>query len=79
MKKIKWRNVVKLIVLGLASCEVVYISFMLMFYTLLTGNSCMLTWTGVIGFIVSMALISDITNDFREQLKKTSKVRRQYK
>lgn len=79
MKKIKWRNVVKLIVLGVASCYTIYVSFMLMFYTLLTGNSCMLTWAGVIGFVISCMLIADITDDFKYQLKKTSKVRRQYK
>ena len=79
MKKIKWRNVVKLIVLGVASCELIYVAGMLMFYTLFTGNTCTLTWTGIVVSMFCMGLISMINDDFREQMKKTPKVRRQYK
>ena len=79
MKKIKWRNVVKLILLIGASCEVAYISFMLLFGSLLTGNTCTLTWTGIASFIISCMVITCIDEDFRDQLKKTPKVRRQYK
>lgn len=75
MKKIKWRNVFKLIVLAVATCMLAYLSYHLTFYTLFTGKSCGLTLTGLVMFGVSCLVIEYITDDFKDQTKKVSNAR----
>lgn len=66
MKKIKWRNAIKLLMLiGVTS---LVISDM---YKIIIGYSW--TWLGFITFILSCIVIGTIIDDFEEQLKKTSK------
>lgn len=63
MKKIKWGNVIKLIILVLSGYLVLHDMFMLVF------KFATFTWFGLITFIGALFLISAILEDFNEQTK----------
>ena len=65
MKRINWKNVIKLICLQI--CLVVVIQFL---KTLLFSTNC-LTWFGLITFILFLGASLYLVNDFSKQIKDT--------
>lgn len=70
MKKVKWGNVVKALVLVSCVGFIGYITFMLTVYSWITTNCVSLGYLGLALLIGSCVGISVICEDFQEQLKK---------
>jgi len=69
--KIKWVNVIKLIVFIFCISMILHDIFMLTIYGWVTGNLYGWTWLGFITFILFCSIAGMIYEDFEEQIEKT--------
>lgn len=67
--KIKWINVIKLILFIFCISMILHDMYMLTLYSWFTGNSCGFTWFGLLTFILFCSIAGLIYDDFEEQTK----------
>lgn len=58
MKKIKWKNVIKLLIMLACICIVIHDIYMVSFSQFFTGNLVGWTWFGFISFIIAFIVAS---------------------
>ena len=61
--KIKWRNILKLLVMLVCLGFVLYNVYMLTFYSLFTGQLMGWTWTGFFMFILAFTTLGTLCED----------------
>ena len=69
MKKVKWLNVIKLIIFAFCVGSICRDIYMLTIYSTITGNLVGWTWIGFITFILFIIVAGIIYDDFKEQIK----------
>ncbi len=72
MKKIKWLNVFKMIILLLCIGMIVHDIFMLTIYSYISGAVYGWSWFGFISFCLVVGVMFYVIDDFKEQIKKMS-------
>lgn len=75
IKKIKWVNVIKLLIFLFCIGVIAKDFYMLTIYSWITGKYCGYTWFGFLTAIYLLLLASAIYDDFEEQIKKMSTTR----
>lgn len=73
--KIKWKNVVKLIVFIFCILMIFHDLFMLTIGSWISGNLYSWTWFGFITFLLFCSIACMIYADFEEQIEKTQATR----
>ena len=73
--KIKWKNVVKLIVFIFCISMIFHDLFMLTIGSWISGNLYSWTWFGFITFLLFCSIACMIYADFEEQIEKTQATR----
>lgn len=71
VRKIKWLNVIKLMVFVLCVCGILHDIYVLTIKTAITGNMYGFTWFGLITFLLLFGVAVCIYADFEEQTKST--------
>ena len=69
MKKVKWKNVIKLLILLLSIIVILHDLYMLTFASWISGQLYGWTWYGLLTFILFCSIASMIYEDFEEQIK----------
>lgn len=70
MKRVKWRNVMKLLVMLIAASVVIYDMYKLTIYSFITDKLGSWTWYGFTTFIMCFAIASVLYFDVFESTKK---------
>ena len=65
MKKINWKNVMKLIIMLVASLVIVHDIYKLTIYSSITGRLAGFTWFGFITFILCIGLVIVIYDEIK--------------
>ena len=76
--KIKWLNVIKLILFIFCVYMILHDLYLLSIHSLITGNMYGWTWLGFITFILFVITASTIYEDFRDQIKSIHSHRPKY-
>ena len=76
VKKIKWLNVIKLAILLGSITFILHDLYMLTLHSWFTGELLGWTWFRLLTFITVCGLAGCIVEDFNEQMKKSSSIRR---
>jgi len=77
-RKIKWLNVIKLIVFIFCVYMILHDVYMLTIHSYITGNMYGWTWIGFITFILFFIVAGMIYEDFEEQIKSIPSHRPKY-
>ena len=75
IKKIKWGNLLKLIVFVFCIGVIIHDFYMLTLYSFITGKYVGWTWFGLATFILACGFVDVIYEDFRYQIKKMSAIK----
>jgi len=74
MKKVKWLNVIKLLVLIVCLGVVIHDLYMVIVYPLITSNLVGWTYWGLFTFFISLCFAYEICEDFKEEIKKSGDI-----
>ena len=72
MKKINWKNVMKLIIMFISMLVILHDTYKLTIYSSITGKLVGFTWFGFITFILCIGLVIAIYEDIKCVSKKGS-------
>lgn len=72
MKKIKWVNVLKIILFMVCLGIILHDVYMLTIYSSITGKLCTYTWFGFLTFLIACMGAGLLYLDFDEQTKSTN-------
>lgn len=67
--KIKWSNVIKLILFVFCVYMILHDLYMITIHSYIAGNMYRWTWLGFVTFISFIIVASEIYDDFEEQIK----------